>query len=180
MKKRVDMTVAAQVIRDTHEAGIGQKLNLMFGFPGETEEDFQLTLDFLAANARYIDEVNPSDAFTAIIPGTELYEKAAEFGVTDLANAWFWAAGDNTFAVRLDRFERLTRHVSRLGIKSTYKLDRVANRWEVLGAFHAHKERWAEALRHWDVHASEAGIGAWEISGYREATRRLGESLRSA
>lgn len=82
---------------------------------GETEDDFQLTLDFLAKNAAYIDEVNPSDAFTAIIPGTELFARAAAFGVTDMDTAWFWEADGNDFAVRLDRFERLCRHVKRLG-----------------------------------------------------------------
>lgn len=180
MKKNVDMTVAAQVIRDTHAAGIGQKLNLMFGFPGETEADFQLTLDFLTTNARYIDEVNPSDAFTALIPGTELYERAADFGITGRDNAWFWEAGANTFAVRLERFERLCRHVERVGIASTYKLDRLANRWQLLGEFHAINARWIEALTHWDAHAAETGTSAWEIPGYRGAVGRLAAGLRDA
>ncbi|MDP2315646.1 MAG: radical SAM protein [Pseudomonadota bacterium] len=180
MKKHVDMTVAAQVIRDTHAAGIGQKLNLMFGFPGETEADFQLTLDFLTANARYIAEVNPSDAFTALIPGTELYERADDFGITNIGNAWFWEAGANDFGVRLDRFERMCRHVKRLGIASTYRLDRVANRWQVLGEFHAFKERWIEALAHWDAHAGETGTSAWDIPGYRGAVGRVAAGLREA
>lgn len=177
MKKNVDMGVAARVVRDTHEAGIGQKLNLMFGFPGETEADFQATLDFLMENARYIDEVNPSDAFTAIIPGTELYERAADFGVTELHNAWFWEAAGNDFAIRLDRFERLCRHVKVLGIASTYKLDRVANRHEVLGDFYAHKERWSLALAHYDVHAAEARVPAIALRGYARAVGGLGRAL---
>jgi hypothetical protein len=180
MKKNVDMSVAAQVIRDTHSAGIGQKLNLMFGFPGETEADFQATLDFLTANARFVDEVNPSDAFTAIIPGTELYARAADFGVTELANAWLWEAEGNDFAVRLDRFERLCRHVARLGIRSTYKLDRVANRYQALGDFHSFKERWGEALAHYDVHAAEIGVSPWELPQYRRARERLALKLRAA
>ncbi|MFZ5475228.1 MAG: B12-binding domain-containing radical SAM protein [Myxococcota bacterium] len=177
MKKNVDMKVAARVVRDTHEAGIGQKLNLMFGFPGETEADFQLTLDFLTENARYVDEVNPSDAFTAIIPGTELYDRAADFGVTQLENAWFWEAEGNDFATRLDRFERLCRHVKRLGIASTYKLEEVANRHQVLGDFAAHKQRWSEALAHYDAHARRMGIPAARVPNYGNARRRLGEAL---
>ncbi len=177
MKKNVDMTVAARVVRDTHEAGIGQKLNLMFGFPGETEADFQATLDFLTTNARYIDEVNPSDAFTAIIPGTELHERAAEFGVTELENAWFWEAEGNDFAVRLARFERLCRHVKSLGIASTYRLERVANRYQVLGDFYAHKQRWSDALHHYDVHAGEARIAPLALPNYAFARDRLREAL---
>lgn len=160
MKKNVDMAVAARVVRDTHLAGIGQKLNLMFGFPGERQEDFQATLDFLTENAAYIDEVNPSDAFTAIIPGTELYERASSFGVTNLANAWFWEADDgrNDFAARLDRFERLCRHVKSLGIRSTYQYERVANRHQVLGDFSLYKGRVDDAREHYRSHAREIGV----------------------
>ncbi|GDX78208.1 hypothetical protein LBMAG42_00190 [Deltaproteobacteria bacterium] len=173
MKKNVDMTVAARVIRDTHEAGIGQKLNLMFGFPGETEAEFQATLDFLEQNARFIDEVNPSDAFTAIIPGTELYERAAEFGVTTLHNSWFWEADDgaNNFAVRLDRFERLCRHVKRLGIASTYRHERVVNRHQALGDWALYKERFDDAERHYRAHAAEMGLRPEQVPNWSQALR---------
>jgi radical SAM superfamily enzyme YgiQ (UPF0313 family) len=178
MKKNVDLSVASQVIRDTRAAGIGQKLNLMFGFPGETEADFQSTLDFLTENARYIDEVNPSDAFTAIIPGTELYERAAEFGVTELPDSWFWEAEGNDFAIRLERFEQLCRHVRTLGIASTYKLDRVSNRYQALGDFHAYKRRWSEALRHYDTHAAELRAPAHTVPNYDNARAGLARALR--
>ncbi len=171
MKKNVDMAVASRVVRDTHAAGIGQKLNLMFGFPGEREEDFQATLDFLTENAAFIDEVNPSDAFTAIIPGTELYERAASFGVTNLANAWFWEAdgGANDFAERLDRFERLCRHVKALGIRSTYRYERVANRHQVLGDFSLYKGRLDEARDHYRHHAREIGVAPEQLPNWAAA-----------
>lgn len=180
MKKNVDMGVAARVVRDTHEAGIGQKLNLMFGFPGETEADFQLTLDFLTENAAYIDQVSPSDAFTAIIPGTELYARAEEFGVAEMENAWFWEAQDNDFAIRLDRFERLCRHVKALGIYSTYRMEKVANRDQVLGDFSVHKRRWSVALAHYEAHAKQMGIPLRAISNYENAVRELVRSLVEA
>ncbi len=180
MKKNVDMSVAARVIRDTHEAGIGQKLNLMFGFPGETEADFQLTLDFLSENARYIDQVSPSDAFTAIIPGTELFARAEVYGVTEMENTWFWEAEGNDFAIRLGRFERLCRHVKALGIVSTYRMDRVANREQVLGDFAAHKRRWSAALAHYEAHAREMRIPAALVPNYANVTRELRAALRAA
>jgi hypothetical protein len=117
--------------------------------------------------------VNPSDAFTAIIPGTELYERAKDFGVTNLENAWFWEAGDNDFALRLDRFERMCRHVRALGIRSTYPLDRVANRGQVLGAFAVHKRRWKSALTHYRAHAAEMRIPVTAVPGWGDAVRRF-------
>lgn len=178
MKKNVDMGVAARVVRDTHRAGIGQKLNLMFGFPGETEEDFQLTLDFLSQNAAYIDEVNPSDAFTAIIPGTELFARAESFGVNQMDNAWFWEAEGNDFAIRLDRFERLCRHVKRLGIVSTYRFEAVANREQVLGDFSAHKRRWSVALTHYEAHARQMKISPGSLPNYWHVVGELAAALR--
>lgn len=180
MKKNVDMTVAARVVRDTHAAGIGQKLNLMFGFPGETEDDFQLTLDFLEENARYIDQVSPSDAFTAIIPGTELYARADAFGVKEMESAWFWEADGNDFAIRLDRFERLCRHVKRLGIASSYRMEQVANRDQVLGDFAAHKRRWSAAVAHYEAHARQMRIPSASIPNYENVLRELALAMQAA
>lgn len=109
----------------------------MVGFPGEKEEDFELTLEFIGAHAPYIDQVSPSDAFTAIIPGTELHERAADFGITSVTNSWLWEVEGNTFDVRLSRFERLCVELSRLGIKNAYPMEQLANRYERLGDFHA-------------------------------------------
>jgi radical SAM superfamily enzyme YgiQ (UPF0313 family) len=177
MHKNVDMGVAARVVRDTHAAGIGQKLNLMFGFPGETEADFQLTLDFLTQNARFIDEVNPSDAFTAIIEGTELYDRAAEYGVTAMHNSWFWEAdgGTNNFEVRLERFERLCAHVRRLGIKSSYAHERVVNRHQALGDWALWKGRHHDALAHYREHAAQVGVAPESVPNWFVALDGHGE-----
>lgn len=55
MNKGIDLGVAEKVIRDSSKAGIWNNIYLMLGFPGETREDIQCTMDFLEKNKLYID-----------------------------------------------------------------------------------------------------------------------------
>ncbi|HVA65869.1 MAG TPA: radical SAM protein [Elusimicrobiota bacterium] len=51
------MEEASIALRDTHDADISTSINVIVGFPGETEEDFDDTLRFIEKNARYIGEI---------------------------------------------------------------------------------------------------------------------------
>ena len=174
MRKSTDLAVAARVLRDTHDAGIGVKVNIMVGFPGETEEDFRQTLDFLAANRPSIDEVNPSDGFTGIFPGTDLYERAAEFGVVFVNHHYFWetADGHNTLKVRAERFERVLRHAAALGLACTYRHPGLLDRDKILGDIHLNRKEYADALRHYEAHAAKTGLSEEQIPGYADTKRR--------
>ncbi|HBA60499.1 MAG TPA: hypothetical protein DCZ92_06725 [Elusimicrobia bacterium] len=46
---------AAQTLRHAHEAGIWNRVNLIVGYPGETESQFRDTLDFIRDNIDFID-----------------------------------------------------------------------------------------------------------------------------
>lgn len=54
MRKNIDPDTAKRVIRDTHQAGIQANCFFIIGYPTETAEDFQMTLDFIEQNARFI------------------------------------------------------------------------------------------------------------------------------
>ena len=60
MKKGISQTLAEDVLSAVHQAGIATHLYLMRAFPGETEEDWQMTVDFLLHNALQIDMFNVS------------------------------------------------------------------------------------------------------------------------
>lgn len=174
MRKGMLMSHVERVVRDTRAAGICQKINIMVGFPGETEEDFRQTLDFILRNAGFIDEVNPSDGFTGIFPGTELYERKDDFGVVFVNHHYFWETGDgrNTLAVRIDRFERVLRHVAALGLRCTYPGTELLDRDKILGDFHANRGEHAEALRHYAAHAGQLGVPPESVPGFEESSRR--------
>ena len=189
MGKSIEQATIARVIRDTHAAGIRQKLNLMVGFPGETEVEFEETLSFLSAHADWIDEINPSDAFTGILPGTELYEHAAEHGVRFVNQPFFWETvdGTNTLAVRLQRFEHLLAHAGTLGLPTTYGANQLYNRHQLLGDFHLNREEHADALTEYERHAAAlaldpAGLPELELAALGSARTleragRLDEAL---
>ncbi len=54
MRKNNDLEEAKRIIRDTWKADIQVNCFFIIGYPIETEEDFQLTLDFIQENAEYI------------------------------------------------------------------------------------------------------------------------------
>jgi len=108
MKKTFNIEVAERVIRDTQRAGISVRANFMFGFPGETEEDFQKTLDFLERNKDVFTEVHPSETFCHIDPGTYLINHLEEFDVSPHSlHSLYWESNDakNTYPERLKRHQ---------------------------------------------------------------------------
>lgn len=119
MKKGFTVEDARQVIRNTHDAGIDAVVNFMFGFPGETEDDFMQTIEFITKNRDYISTVNPSRAYTAIGVGSYLYEHADEFELDLSQGHLFWKnkRGDNTYEIRQKRYETFCGIASSLGIK---------------------------------------------------------------
>jgi len=65
MNKWYNINDAERIIRHMYEVGICVTANFMFGFSGETEEDFQLTLDFLKRDGKYMG-VYPSRTYCAL------------------------------------------------------------------------------------------------------------------
>jgi anaerobic magnesium-protoporphyrin IX monomethyl ester cyclase len=57
MGKSYTAEEASEVIKNTHKAGIRTNINIIVGFPGETEEDFKQTIKFVYQNRNYINEV---------------------------------------------------------------------------------------------------------------------------
>ncbi len=106
-KPPYDISIIERVIRDTHKSGIRARVNFMFGFPGETEEDFEETLNFLRRNREFFAQVHPSETFCCIDPGTYLFSHPEEFGVTSRYHSLFWESvdGKNIYPERLKRHQ---------------------------------------------------------------------------
>ncbi len=54
MRKNIDLDEAKMIIRDTWRAGIQANCFFIIGYPTETEEDFQKTLNFIQENVEFI------------------------------------------------------------------------------------------------------------------------------
>jgi radical SAM superfamily enzyme YgiQ (UPF0313 family) len=120
MNKGFRVEDAERTIRDTKRAGIRVQVFVMVGFPGETDEDFRLTLEFLERNAGFIDIIDPS--ICSILKGSHLDTHREQYGIiSDSPQACSWASADGTStpAVRLARFRTLMDHSRRLGFQDS-------------------------------------------------------------
>lgn len=149
IRKGCTVEEAECLIRNTHQAGIDVVVNFMFGFPGETEEDFQQTLEFVSRNKEYITSVNPSPSFCGIAQGTYLHSHPEEFGLILHPSGLFWKTkdGKNTYLERLKRFETFCQHVISLGIKSNYPYGSLVDREKLISEYYSIEGCDFESLR---------------------------------
>lgn len=152
MRKNYDPEVAVRVIRDAGEAGIRTTCNFMFGFPGETEEDFNETLEFLKRIAPYVERVYPSRTYCAIEEFSPLHDSPQLFGIkTPVNHHLYWETedGKNTYPIRLKRCQKFEKLCSELGVrvdcgvKTLVELDEYYN----LGYYYEHAGDIKNALR---------------------------------
>ncbi len=119
MGKGYTVDVAVETLKLTHEAGISTGINMICGFPGETEQQFQATLDALEEHRDYIDRVT-SLSVCAVVPGSPLWTQPERFGITlppaGHYHEWQTTDGSNTLPMRIDRHERMKAKVQELGL----------------------------------------------------------------
>lgn len=118
MKKGFSVDEARDVLRSCKEAEIGVLINLIVGFPGETEEDVEETVRFLEQNRAVIDMVlNLSTCFVA--PNSDLERRPEAFGIVlprgHFAN-WYSLDGHSTNKTRMALADRMQATLQTLGI----------------------------------------------------------------
>jgi hypothetical protein len=116
MRKPYTAGEAAKVLRMTHEAGGNAIINIMCGHPGETEEEFQRTLQFLEDNGEHIRMV-ASVGYTAVHIHSPLLDECEAFGIAvDGEGHWHSKDGEISLNVRNNRVHRVTEILRMLGI----------------------------------------------------------------
>ncbi|MFW6383385.1 MAG: B12-binding domain-containing radical SAM protein [Nanoarchaeota archaeon] len=79
MNKGTSVDTISRVLAEAKRVGIINTVYVMFGFPGESEEDFFKTLNFLEENSEHIDLVSPSTF--GLQKGTKIYENPEVYGI---------------------------------------------------------------------------------------------------
>ena len=129
MNKKFEISEAETVLRDTKSAGIDVGIFVMVGFPGETEEDFKETLDFIRRNASTINQISTS--VCDVQKGSHLDVCAEKYGIKTPIHdrlRWELADGSNTYEIRLDRHHRLVNFIKDQKIPLNAPTVRVLNR----------------------------------------------------
>jgi hypothetical protein len=151
MRKEQTLDQMKTFLRNVHRAGLKTRANFMFGFPGETEEDFRATLDFIDEMGDYIHFIYPSYTLTHLNGALE--KGPEQFGVPSGQNTYYWdsADGANTFPVRLDRFRRFREFAAGLGLRVIDGLQMPLPAFVEfsLAGYHDHKRNAPESLKHY-------------------------------
>ncbi len=106
MRKLFSSAEAERVLRDTRLAGINTQVNFIFGFPGEGEEEFQETIEFIKRNKDYICGISSINACNATV-GSDLSYQSRSYGIVFPQDAWLrdsrWVSPGNTYQIRQAR-----------------------------------------------------------------------------
>lgn len=141
MNKNYNVEDAKRIIKECSEAGIKVTGNFMFGFPGETDEDFKETLDFIKDTGKYFERVYPSRSYCAIEESSEMYSNPEKFGIkTPFSHHLYWESldGKNIYPVRLKRCKEFEKLCLDLGVRIDcgVKTSVEADEWFNLGYYH--------------------------------------------
>jgi len=121
MKKPFSLQTAVNNITWAHEAGLEVFVNIITGFPGEGEKEFEETLDFLRS---YHDRITGIDFITEcqIPEETDLYFHPEKYDIhfekDFLGFRWESVDGLNTYKVRQERSRMVEEEAVSLGIKT--------------------------------------------------------------
>ena len=82
MRKGTDISEVGRIVRDARAVGITNVAFILFGFPGETKEQAEETVNFLQRNADYI-ERHATTVFR-LEEGSPIWEEPSKWGVKKL------------------------------------------------------------------------------------------------
>lgn len=116
-KGRHTNNLVEKYIKAINDVGIMVHLHIMFGFPGEGENEFLQTIYFLKRNKKYIDFTNIGST-CMILPHTYLYENRKGLGIKLLnkASSVDWVSKDSNYEIRLERYNRAKYIIGQLNI----------------------------------------------------------------
>lgn len=84
INKKIDLQKAKVYIGMLKKYGIGARLHLILGLPGEPEDIVSRTLDF-------IDEIEPASVLLNLLcplPGSQMYNNPESFGIKNMCTEW--------------------------------------------------------------------------------------------
>ncbi len=112
MQKKFTAEEAGKVLEDTRKAGINTQVNFIVGFPGESEEDFTKTAEFIERNLENISGITNLNMCNATL-GSDLLVNRERYSILlpedtgKIDTHWFTENRDNTPRIRLERIKKL-------------------------------------------------------------------------
>lgn len=121
MGKIFTKEIAQAVLRDSYRAGLNTFINIIVGFPGETESDFKETLEAIKKNHKYITQIGAISV--CLVNGdSDLEINSHDYGLilsedTRIrAKKWNVTDGSNTYEMRNKRAKEVLSLIEQLGL----------------------------------------------------------------
>ncbi len=124
MDKGTNIRDIEHVLSVSRQAGIINTVFIMFGFPGETEEDFFKTIEFLKRNSHNIDLVSTS--VFGLQKGSIVYENPEKYGIRNIREEKRTILGDKITFERSYDVRKMKRSYKKT-IESINKFPKVYN-----------------------------------------------------
>ena len=117
MRKPYTSKSAELLIRKAKKSGLKTEIFIMIGFPGETELEFNKTLEFIKRNRDYIDLVK-SINILHLIAGTDVMDNHKKYGITLPRKDYYykWYTKDSNMEIRNNRVKKVISLVNKLGV----------------------------------------------------------------
>jgi radical SAM superfamily enzyme YgiQ (UPF0313 family) len=149
LSKDVDIV---KVLKEGKKAGIYISVNVMFGLPGETEEDFDYLMRWLSKNKKSFDMINPSLMFCEFYPGCLGHDQPEKFGIDLTKGTLFWETNDqtNTYLIRMDRFERFCKMAKTYKLENLFNIEELPNKNEILFKYYIASNQKDKAIEYYD------------------------------
>ncbi len=118
MRKFSDIGVIERAIKSAHEAGIRVTCFIIVGYPIETENDFEMTIEFLIRNRKNIDGIMVNTCYVG--PGTVLDDNKRNYKIFGGGDDWY-----NDISNPIERKVRFNQIISLLNESSIPIIDLV-------------------------------------------------------
>lgn len=128
------------VINDGVRAKITIGINMMFGLPGETDEDFDDQLNFLKRqkkNRRWL-IINPALNYCYIPKGSEIAIHPDNYEIDLSMGELYWSSrdGKNNYLRRMEKFEIFCKQAKELGYSNLFNITQLINKNEQMGNYY--------------------------------------------
>jgi radical SAM superfamily enzyme YgiQ (UPF0313 family) len=122
MGKIFTSQIAEEVLKNTCQAGIRSFVNIIVGFPGETDEDFQETLRALERNGRYIESIGAVSVCLVnhnsdLENNFQRYDLVLSEDVNKRAKEWTCSSSRNDYLLRQEKARQVLSIMDKMGLK---------------------------------------------------------------
>ncbi len=141
-----------RVVTEGVRAKFNIGINMMFGLPGENDEDLKQQLDFLKKHKGHSKNItiNPALNYCYFPEGCAVKDDPDKYEVDLSESELFWVSkdGQNTFIKRLNSFEEFCNLGRKLGYENLFNITESVNKNEMLGNYYASLGNYNQALNY--------------------------------